>query len=325
MANESINVRPRRAQTPPQCAMVPASLLTSFGPSTDERKTQHRSNRAKGRKRTWKLPTLFSVKRLSGSFGTLAVLSFALGGGPWKQLDRVMASAGTVAEEVAAATANLIRTGVNFTDHASNVVFSSSSGVLNLIHEAWRGIDLLDVNVTRKWGRVSGESPEDLASWVESTEGGAVINMYNDDRSRFSAAIRSLTPEVLEFETSSDRLETAGSYSMVRLQVATLPSGNVGASWVSTRLTFKLGWANPLWEAFRASFEAESVQIMAMITVLLHELPPINVADLALDEGAVGFHRPQRSWYQHLAALLLLNFKKFAQYLVTTIGGLRRR
>jgi len=176
---------------------------------------------------------------------------------------RAAAAAAVLSEDIAAAVgagAHLIS---NVTTGVTLAASSLGNGGLSFTHEAWSGVDLHNVSVTRSAGRLLADDPRYLRVFLDTVEGtellGAPAPLAVDVGRRVLAAVAVSLPAVSKDLAGID---LAGGYFEYGATARVLSSGWIAFEWEFLNVTFELMWANPLWcmAEFDPSTEIEAIQ-----------------------------------------------------------------
>ncbi|CAK0868950.1 unnamed protein product [Prorocentrum cordatum] len=185
-----------------------------------------------------------------------------------------------VAEEVGSAAGRIVTAGANVSTSAAKLVSAVTDGSIGLVEAAWRGVDLLDVQVLGSTGRFSVEDENDWPAFLQEPEVQQALQLepeFSDELERLLLYSSATRPRG-EFTHSAFR--SPKSYQSVSFWVRWLPSGHVGIAWRVVTIRFRPQWANPVWGLLGMDETAEAPAMAEQLKVLADSSFPAPELDL---------------------------------------------
>ncbi|CAK0877916.1 unnamed protein product, partial [Prorocentrum cordatum] len=185
-----------------------------------------------------------------------------------------------VAKEVGPAAGRIVTAGANVSTSAAKLASAATDGSIGLVEAAWRGVDLLDVQVLGSTGRFFVEDEDDWPAFLQGPEVQQVLQLepeFSGELERlllFSSATRPRG----EFTHSAFR--SPKSYQSVSFWVRWLPSGHVGIARRVVAIRFRPQWANPAWGLLGMDETAEAPAMAEQLKVLADSSFPAPELDL---------------------------------------------
>ena len=183
------------------------------------------------------------------------------------------------AVELTAAGVEASRAGL---DAAANVTSASAGWFVaavgasrDLSHEAWRGVDLSQVELQYKSGTMVADSSQMLVTWLNSESAAELANFTDDERKTVEALVRPLGSAMPHVDTDRALLKLEGaypSYSCLTAEGRLLPSGYLALTFRTYRAYFEARWSNPLWEVMEVPLDSEAEQITQAIVSLFQRV-----------------------------------------------------
>ena len=258
---------------------------------------------ARSKQRSWQCPKFSGFKGSTAAL-VLTLLLASVGSGPIADLAAGVASVSKLTGEVSDVAGAAIRAGSNATSQVLHLFVAATSGVANVAAGAWRGVDLRDLNATRRWGRTLADDEIVLAEFLISTQGRKVVRVPAACLDDLLAAILAVGVSLPHHTINSHSLGDNGHYSECFAAVDLLESGFVALSWSGTSVDFVPSWANPFWELIAAPLASERTQVFETVRSVLNQLPAPQhqlqeLVDASISQEAlvvVGGSRLRRWW-----------------------------
>ena len=262
------------------------------------------------RRKLWWYP--WSLEKLLRRWACRVVLAGALlvlGPAVAPATSRVLEATAQAAEAVSAVVGTVAWTGANITATAGSWFTSSASLASGMAHATWAGIDILDVSATMQRAHIFTNDPESLERFLR-TEGSDVVaasSQHVENLLRLLRASGLSRPVVFG---SWDNATLAHRFETLHVKVQLRASGLTVASWAAANISYKLQWANPLWDIWGSPPEAELMSIAERLRELTArlQLQDVDLLNLSVPEEEaertplVVFHKPANLWLQARAA-----------------------
>jgi hypothetical protein len=152
----------------------------------------------------------------------------------------------TAAGSVAHATAHV-------SNAFANIAVVTSTGVLNVASEAWKGVDLNGLRVDMEKGAVVLDYLGDFRSFVEATSK-PTFRFSNYTRADAYKLIESAWISSPFIDVEKSYLYISAGYERLGLQISLLPSASWLIRWTISRVGFEPQWANPVWSLFSVPY-----------------------------------------------------------------------
>ena len=167
------------------------------------------------------------------------------------------AAAGTrLAADVGTAVGQVTSAGANVTVLAAEVTELVTRGSINLMAEAWRGVDLHDVKATQESGLVYAVSALAFEEYATSEDGRVVLGLTSQ---QVAFVLKMLTASSWRVPRVARSTQFAANNSFVsfEVEVRLMADGYFAIHWVMAAINFTARWANPLWDACEFDVMAE--------------------------------------------------------------------
>jgi len=143
----------------------------------------------------------------------------------------------------AVASADIIAAGANVTAEVITTGAKALGSTSHLFAEVWQGVDLMDLHIQKSHLRAIARSPRDMQlHWGRnaSMEGwpGTVEPLIQ----------KCVGGKLASMATSSRHVIVNSSFAEVECRTLTVPKGTTVLTGIVTWASYRLQWANPLWE-----------------------------------------------------------------------------
>ena len=214
----------------------------------------------------WALLLVLWVASLGGERGLLA--SFASFSGAALQLGE--------ASSIAAGQA-LNLTGM-VASSATDVVSAVATNGLTAADNAWRGVDILDLEASRCSALLTMDGSEVLHEWLLLPMSTTLVPCLTDSlRAHLEAAAGTVSLGMPLVQFSDENSTLSSSFESFKVWGQLLPTGKVQLTFELIRLSYVLAWSNPLWDHFHLDVQTERAQILRSLRRTLTELPQPSV------------------------------------------------
>jgi len=205
------------------------------------------------------------------------------------------------AASVSESFGELAATIVMRTSALSTSFFDATSTSLDAMTNAWRGIDLTQLEVRQARGRVSADAPEVISLWLAS-KAGRIVHQCQDEAVLlfWLSVLESVSTEMPTLQSQRASLVANGSFVSSAVMVNYLISGHVAFQYDFSQVHFLPRWVNPLWEMWGSAVEQESPQIERMLEHVLSAVPQQNITFTPLSTGEVYWTLPEL-WHVKVA------------------------
>lgn len=157
---------------------------------------------------------------------------------------------------------------------ASTILSSAAVNGLNAADNAWRGVDIYDLESQRCAGQLTVEGEEVLAAWVADNTSHILIPCLTETLvSHLIAAIQSVSVSMPGFQTAHEELLLTHSFNHTKVHAFILPSGLVQLGFDHISLDYQLQWANPFWSQLGLDVAMERDQVLASLRRALVLVP----------------------------------------------------
>ena len=226
-----------------------------------------------------------------GKFPLLVLAALAMLRGSTSTLDHVAQAVGATAaisvafSGLAVQVLNSTSSGMAF---ASSMMWGVTSTSLGTLESSWRGIDLVNVSISKSKGHLLAPHPVLLGKWLRSPAGSRTT-LCNSSHALtlWTDAVHSLIAGIPSLHHVRDKLLLSGAFSRVAVQMNWTGPDEVIMYYECVEASFSPRWANPLWGWIELEWESESAQITSLLHQLLAQMPAARIVHLQLDEADV--------------------------------------
>ena len=183
--------------------------------------------------------------------------------------------------EVSSAASDLAEASANATLTVARATFDVLSTTATAAEEAWRGVDLLNVELHRSAIRVTGRDCAALSDWAIAGGGGSIPVTVRAD---LAAVIASVTSSVTSIEQIGDHFSIHGHFHTYQVRARSLRDGSCAAAVIITNSTFVVEWMFALWEIVGFSPKSQSKLAIAQLWGCLQAMKPLPVNFLLIDD-----------------------------------------
>lgn len=214
----------------------------------------------------WALLLFVVVSSLGGERGLLA--SFASFSGAALQLGE--------ASSIAAGQA-LNLTGM-VAASATDVVSAVATNGLTAADNAWRGVDILNLEASRCSALLTMDGGEVLHEWLLLPMSTTLVPCLSDSlRAHLVAAAATVSLGMPLVQFADENSSLSSSFESLKVWGQLLPTGKVQLTFELIQMSYVLAWSNPLWDHFHLDVQTERAQILRSLRRTLTELPQPSV------------------------------------------------
>ena len=211
---------------------------------------------------------------------------------PWRAAMTSLASVFRTVSAAADTTAVVFTAASNLTSAAAQLSLDGLQETRTFMHEAMRGVEIFDLNSAAVGHTIVATSAKALGEWLKENATAhnipdAFVDRWLPQLHRFDEG------SFLQIELSHSVLNaSAGTFSWGVGEAKRLDRHSVGLRFVMVRMSFNLGWTNPLWDVLGMAADSQHDQVMQLLTRSV-ELHPLHQQYLA----AQAWQPPQRRWF----------------------------
>ncbi len=203
---------------------------------------------------------------------------------------------------------------------ATDVVSAVATNGLTAADNAWRGVDVLELEATRCSALLTMDGSEVLQEWFAHPMSNTLVPCLSDSlRAHLLAAASTVSFGMPLVQFADENVTLHSNFDSLKVWGQLLPTGKVQLTFELIRMSYTLAWSNPFWDHFHLDVQTERPQILRSLRRTLHELPqptaPLQQPALDLQ---VSFSWPVRVWLRRI----LLDFSTFCwSWIVETSRG----
>jgi len=199
----------------------------------------------------------------------------------------------TVAESLATVTrdvSSLASNTINATIAVTDLALAVSRGGASTLAEAWQGIDVVDAAVEIHGARWVQHRSIVTQDFLESPAGKLLAPLGPSEASQLSVAIAAITPEVPELRTGAYFFHSNNSFVEFSFHVVLLPKNFIGVQVLSSNVSFRVQWANPMWDLWGLNPTQELGNIQARLQQALKNVPQTQWLAQGFEKAKVPSH-----------------------------------
>ena len=241
------------------------------------------------------MPKWLTCARIGWCFTLVSCVTLLSGErGPIAEFSRVIGAVAPVGEASARGASKAVEATTAVVATASEAVLKAATNTMNFSYNAWQGIDLLDVQASKCAGKLIADTPEVAELWLRSAEASRLLPCLSDDMIQSEvAAAKSVGHALPVLEVGNEDVDVGGKYGTLKVHAAVTAAGQLKIEFESCNLSFRVVWANPLWELAAYPTSSEREQILSAITSAVSQLPLQQHAWLP---GDAAFELPWNVW-----------------------------
>jgi len=199
--------------------------------------------------------------------------------GPVTQLTKMLGSAARITDEGSDMVVGLMRSTGEMSWAARTMVVDVLAATSGVAREAWDGVQLVNVTITRESGHFVADGPEVLERWILTPEAFALMS-EDVELTRLSvAALHGVAfglPSVMRSSSGSDHFS---QYSYHELQAISTSRAQTVLTWTMVRANFTTQWANMLWDLLELAPTVNMTLVHNLLQDHLSEWPvPVPTA-----------------------------------------------
>ena len=161
---------------------------------------------------------------------------------------------------------------------ATDVVSAVATNGLTAADNAWRGVDILELETTRCSALLTMDGSEVLQEWLSSPMSSTLIPCLSDQlRVHLLAAAATVSLGMPLVQFADENVSLHSTFDSLKVWGQLLHTGKIQLTFELIRMSYTLAWSNPLWDHFHLDVQTERPQIMRSLRRTLHELPQPSV------------------------------------------------
>ena len=161
---------------------------------------------------------------------------------------------------------------------ATDVVSAVATNGLTAADNAWRGVDILELEATRCSALLTMDGSEVLQEWFLHPMSVTLVPCLSDPlRAHLLAAAATVSFGMPLVQFADESVSLNSSFDSLKVWGQLLPTGKVQLTFELVRMSYTLAWSNPLWDHFHLDVQTERPQILRSLRRTLHELPQPTV------------------------------------------------
>ena len=245
-----------------------------------------RPRRPARRKACCKASRLPSAAKLSVVLAGLLLIALACSGnlGVLSQLAITMGHANTVLSAAATVTATAAASALNLSANVAVFGAGMVSGSTNIAATLWDGVDLANVSLRRKHGRIVFSDSDEAASFIFNHSSAQVPMEVQRELAKVVMRVSSALPLVEAGDVYVDTV--MGSYCNWQGWGRRFDDKWTGFAFVAVTGQFSTQWANPAWAALEIPLLGEADQILLLLRNTVAKMEPLN-------QTAIDLSRPK--------------------------------
>ena len=157
---------------------------------------------------------------------------------------------------------------------ASEVVTAATTNGLTAAANAWRGVDVLELQASRCTALLTLDGREVLEEWFRQPFSVTMVPcLSNEVRDLLLATLDSISLGMPTTKTGTEVVELGSSFDSISVWGQLLPNGRVQVTFEMISLRYSLAWSNPLWDNLQMDVQTERPQILRSLRMTLLDLP----------------------------------------------------
>jgi hypothetical protein len=193
------------------------------------------------------------------------------------QVARIFGSIAIMGESAAAITSTAVEVGSVITASMSLLALSVANNSATLAAELWSGIDLLNVTLIVKHGKVAADDGSTIAVWLNGSAGGRLVPVSDEAKLFMSDAALSVGVSMPLVHMHDAQLHVAsGLFAEVEAEARLISSGHVVLLFTSRQVQFAPQWANPLWGWLELDVQVQHDAISRALVIALDSMPYVR-------------------------------------------------
>ena len=231
----------------------------------------------------WKLPGMFTRNTLCLLLGLTFCVLISGQSGPIHQVSRVLGSIANVAE----ATSEQVISGLNTTSNVTQAVVEWARDVAvassNVVSEAWRGVDLENLEITRVEGSTTVVAGFVFTHWLFTPNGKAAVELPLEQRQFLKTSVEAATSSMPFVSNSKDFHNLSSIFRHLDVKTWVLANGYLHISWRYDVVKYKIQWSNPCWDIVGFDPVKQLRQVQDIIQNVLDNQPSTASSSMSSD------------------------------------------
>ena len=184
-----------------------------------------------------------------------------------------MGSIANVTEQTRRAVSSLIGAGADIIENSEKTVATLSHNALDVMTDAWSGIELVNITLHHAHGKVAVASADTFLTWVETNDT-AMIQKLSGARARVLSHLAiSIDIDMPFAELGERHFNLSHSFIDFLAEAKLLLTGYIVLRWLIREVRFHARWSNPIWEVYGSSLDEPTEQVKTRIEDVLSAMP----------------------------------------------------
>jgi hypothetical protein len=220
--------------------------------------------------------------------------------GPIAHVSRILGAAAQVSEAAGDAASSVVHKGSEISSAVSSAFIDITSTSYGALRTAWHGVDLVNLKVTKISGTVTAESPQQVSSWLNSSNGRNLTSVDDEiTMDTWRRMLQDVSKAIPHLARTHELLDLSGNFVLVSGEVHVTAGGRTVFVYEIARVSFLPQWANPVWALLEISHDPEHTQVLQILQQVLQAAPFSNrtLTQLGQEDSA----RTALLWFCHCA------------------------
>jgi hypothetical protein len=190
------------------------------------------------------------------------------------QVARIFGSIAIMGESAAAITSTAVEVGSVITASMSLLALSVANNSATIAAELWSGIDLLNVSLVVKHGKVAADDGSTIAVWLNGSAGKRLVPVPDEAKLFMSDAAHSVGVSMPLVHMHDAQLHIAdGNFVEVEAEARLISSGHIVLLFTFRQVHFAPQWANPFWGWLELDVQVQHDAISQALVAALDSMP----------------------------------------------------
>ena len=160
-------------------------------------------------------------------------------------------------------------------------VAAVTDGSIGVAEAAWRGVDLLEVEIQGNTGRIFVEGEDSWEDFLAEPEMQSILKIEPAMTAELERLLLLCSSRRPRGEFTHAAFLSPRLYQLVSFWVRWLPSGHVGIAWRVSSVSYRPRWANPVWAVLGMDETAEAAALADRLQELAAQSFPEPDLDLS--------------------------------------------
>ena len=203
--------------------------------------------------------------------------------GPIGQVSRMLSSAADVVESGSNIAIHGLSATGNFTSEVALWTKDALGTGRDLTATFVRGIDLVNVSITKKEARISTAGGAVLTAWLNSPEALLLVNLSDTAVGLIKAAAASVNIWMPLVEADQVLYVPEFQFAEFRVRAVLQASGHTEFTWTMVQASFQVIWCNPLWELLGFDPATETDIASNLVKSVIAEAPTVLLPNTTVE------------------------------------------